>query len=313
MIRVDLITGFLGAGKTTFIQKYAAYLLRQGKKAGIVENDYGAVNVDTMLLQELERDGCIIESVAGACDADCHRRRFKTKLIALGMSGVDRVLIEPSGVFDADEFFDALYEPPLDRWYEIGSVIAIVDAQLEENLSDHSEYLLASQVANAGAVLLSRAADASEEDMIRTTDHLNRAMESVGCSRRFGSDVIACDWDDLTDADFARIMDSGYIPESYVKRHEALDGAYRSLYFLNRSLTAGEAKEKAQRLLNDPDCGNVFRVNGFVNDGGWMQLNATKKILSLTPIAQGQEVIIVIGEELNEERIRDIVDNNKKG
>ena len=311
MIRVDLITGFLGAGKTTFIQKYAAYLLRQGKKAGIVVNDYGAVNVDTMLLQELERDGCIIESVAGACDADCHRRRFKTKLIALGMSGVDRVLIEPSGVFDADEFFDALYEPPLDRWYEIGSVIAIVDAQLEENLSDHSEYLLASQVANAGAVLLSRAADASEEDMIRTTDHLNRAMESVGCSRRFGSDVIACDWDDLTDADFARIMDSGYLPESYVKRHEALDGAYRSLYFLNRSLTAGEAKEKAQKLLNDPDCGNVFRVKGFVNDGGWMQLNATKKILSLTPIAQGQEVIIVIGEELNEERIRDIVDNKK--
>ena len=282
MIRVDLITGFLGAGKTTFIQKYAAYLLRQGKKAGIVENDYGAVNVDTMLLQELERDGC-----------------------------VDRVLIEPSGVFDADEFFDALYEPPLDRWYEIGSVIAIVDAQLEENLSDHSEYLLASQVANAGAVLLSRAADASEEDMIRTTDHLNRAMESVGCSRRFGSDVIACDWDDLTDADFARIMDSGYLPESYVKRHEALDGAYRSLYFLNRSLTAGEAKEKAQKLLNDPDCGNVFRVKGFVNDGGWMQLNATKKSLSLTPIAQGQEVIIVIGEELNEERIRDIVDNKK--
>ena len=99
-------------------------------------------------------------------------------------------------------------------------------------------------------------------------------------------------------------MDSGYLPESYVKRHEALDGAYRSLYFLNRSLTAGEAKEKAQRLLNDPDCGNVFRVKGFVNDGGWMQLNATKKILSLTPIAQGQEVIIVIGEELNEERIR---------
>ncbi|MBQ1349922.1 MAG: GTPase (G3E family) [Ruminococcus sp.] len=311
MIRVDLITGFLGAGKTTFIQKYAAYLLRQGKKAGIVENDYGAVNVDTMLLQELERDGCIIESVAGACDADCHRRRFKTKLIALGMSGVDRVLIEPSGVFDADEFFDALYEPPLDRWYEIGSVIAIVDAQLEANLSDHSEYLLASQVANAGAVLLSRAADASEEDMIRTTDHLNRAMESVGCSRRFGSDVIACDWDDLTDADFARIMDSGYLPESYVKRHEALDGAFRSLYFLNRSLTAGEAKEKAQKLLNDPDCGNVFRVKGFVNDGGWMQLNATKKSLSLTPIAQGQEVIIVIGEELNEERIRDIVDNKK--
>ena len=188
---------------------------------------------------------------------------------------------------------------------------AAIDAQLEENLSDHSEYLLASQVANAGAVLLSRASDASEEDIARTTEHLNRAMESVGCARRFGSDVIACEWDALTDADFARIMDSGYIPESYVKRHEALDGAYRSLYFLNQPLTADEAREKAQKLLGNPACGNIFRVKGFVNDGGWLQLNATKKSLSLAPIAQGQEVIIAIGEELNEERIRDIVENRK--
>lgn len=54
------------------------------------------------------------------CDKDCHRRRFKTKLIAMGMCGYDRVLIEPSGIFDMDEFFDALHEEPLDRWYQIG-------------------------------------------------------------------------------------------------------------------------------------------------------------------------------------------------
>ncbi len=47
------------------------------------------------------------------------------------------VLIEPSGIFfDVDEFFDVLCEEPLDRWYEIGNVIAIVDARLEENLSE---------------------------------------------------------------------------------------------------------------------------------------------------------------------------------
>jgi G3E family GTPase len=56
MIKIDLITGFLGSGKTTFILKYADYLLRQGKRIGILENDYGAVNVDTMLLGGLEGD-----------------------------------------------------------------------------------------------------------------------------------------------------------------------------------------------------------------------------------------------------------------
>ena len=80
-------------------------------------------------------DNCSLEMIAGGCDADCHRRRFKTKLIAMAMSGYDRVIIEPSGIYDVDEIFDALYEEPLDRFYEPGNVIALVDAGLEEDLS----------------------------------------------------------------------------------------------------------------------------------------------------------------------------------
>ena len=54
MIKIDLITGFLGAGKTTLIRRYARWLMDQGQKIGILENDYGAVNVDRMLLQDLK-------------------------------------------------------------------------------------------------------------------------------------------------------------------------------------------------------------------------------------------------------------------
>ena len=53
MVKIDLITGFLGSGKTTFLKQYAQYLLRQGQNIGILENDFGAVNVDMMLLQDL--------------------------------------------------------------------------------------------------------------------------------------------------------------------------------------------------------------------------------------------------------------------
>ena len=63
--KVDLITGFLGSGKTTFIQTYARYLMRQGQRVGIIENDYGSVNVDMMLLQELEREGAVTEMAIG--------------------------------------------------------------------------------------------------------------------------------------------------------------------------------------------------------------------------------------------------------
>ena len=143
MVKIDLITGFLGSGKTTFIKKYAKYLMTQGMNIGILENDFGAVNVDMMLLKDLEGDQCELEMVAGGCDADCHRRRFKTKLIAMGMCGYDRVIVEPSGIFDVDEFFDVLREEPLDQWYEIGSVITIMNAKLEDTLSEEAEYLLA--------------------------------------------------------------------------------------------------------------------------------------------------------------------------
>ena len=139
MVKIDLITGFLGAGKTTFIKEYASYLLRQGLNIGI-----------------LQGEKCELEMISGGCDKETHRRRFKTKLISMAMCGYDRVIVEPSGIYDVDEFFDGLREEPLDRWYEIGSVITIVDAGLEENLSDQAEYLLGSEAADAGVIVLSR-------------------------------------------------------------------------------------------------------------------------------------------------------------
>lgn len=94
MVKIDLITGFLGSGKTTFIKKYVSYLVGKGYNVGILENDYGAVNVDMMLLQDVMGENCHAEMVAGGCGEDCHKRRFKTKLIAMGMSGYDRVIVE---------------------------------------------------------------------------------------------------------------------------------------------------------------------------------------------------------------------------
>ena len=49
MIKIDLITGFLGSGKTTFLKQYAKYLMVQGKNIGILENDFGVVNVLSLI------------------------------------------------------------------------------------------------------------------------------------------------------------------------------------------------------------------------------------------------------------------------
>lgn len=306
MVKIDLITGFLGAGKTTFLKKYAEYLIAKGQNIGILENDFGAVNVDMMLLQDLMGDNCELEMVSGGCDADCHRRRFKTKLIAMGMCGYDRVIVEPSGIFDVDEFFDALREQPLDRWYEVGNVIAIVDANLEEHLSEEAEYILASEVANAGEIILSHADEVSAEQADTTVAHLNRALEQIKCPRRVDKEVLRKSTLDLNEEDFNRLISCSYQMESYRKLDMEEKKGFESVYFMNVKMTEEQLKTTVGKLMNDRECGEVFRVKGFLQkeDGSWIQLNATHNGITMNPIEKGQEVIIVIGEELKEQAIK---------
>ena len=332
MVKVDLITGFLGSGKTTFIRKYAQYLMDTGNNIGILENDYGAVNVDMMLLQDLMGDNCELEMISGGCDKDCHRRRFKTKLIAMGMCGYDRVIVEPSGIFDVDEFFDILHEEPLNRWYQIGNVIAIVDSKLESDLSDEADFILASEVADAGCIGMSKSQDATPEEIQGTIEHVNCVLEKVHCSRRFGKDfdgsveagvtnnVIHKNWDEMSKEDFDRIASCGYEMASYRKPEFEAEDAFTSLYFMNVKMAEKELREAAEKILSDPACGHVFRMKGFmrVDDGEisekadqtqengqhWIELNATKNEITIRPLHVGQEVLIVIGEGLQEDKIK---------
>ena len=133
MVQVDLITGFLGAGKTTFLRRYVRYLVQQGHKVCILENDFGAVNVDAMLVQEVLGPGCDVETISGGCDCDTHQRRMRTKLIAMAMRGFDRVVVEPSGIFDVDEFFDILRDDPLFKYVRDGEYFYYVHSYYGKN------------------------------------------------------------------------------------------------------------------------------------------------------------------------------------
>lgn len=305
MVKIDLITGFLGAGKTTFIRKYAEYLMDKGLSIGILENDYGAVNVDMMLLQDMSGDNCELEMVAGGCDYDCHRRRFKTKLISMGMCGYDRVIVEPSGIYDVDEFFDVLHEEPLDNWYEIGNVITIVDSKLDNDMSVHSDYMLACQLADAGSVILSRTKEADKSDIDNTIVHLNNALKNVRCSRVLDKEIICKDWDTFTEKDYEKILNSGYVMENYTKLFSQDDEGFQSVYYMNKKFTKDELQKIIKEVMEDKKCGNIFRVKGFmkISDNSWIQLNATHNEIRIEPIDKGQEVIIIIGEELDKQRL----------
>ena len=311
MITIDLITGFLGSGKTTFLKEYAQYLMKKGLHIGILENDFGAINVDMLLLHELLGDQCGLEMIAGGCDKESHARRFKTKLIAMGMSGYDRVLVEPSGIYDIDEFFDVLREEPLDEWYEIGNVIAVVDAKLEPKLSKEADYFLASQASHAGCILLSHMDEAEERDVQETIDHLKRALEKLRCKRDLTGAILKKSVMQLTQDDFLKLSSCGYAQASCQKMDLPDDLGFDTLFFMEEKITKEQLQAAAVRILQDEGCGRVLRIKGFLKDegGAWTELNAINGGITMRPIEVGQEVLIVIGEGLKEERIRSCLES----
>jgi hypothetical protein len=305
MIKIDLVTGFLGSGKTTFIKKYAKHFLDKGLKIGILENDYGAINIDLMLLGDIMGDNCELEMIIGGGDLETHKRRFRTKLIAMAMSGYDRIIVEPSGIFEPEEFFDLLYEEPLDKWYEIGSVITIVDVSFAADISDASEYLLATQLACAGALILSKKENYKFVDEEGTISYLNSLLERIKCNRRLKDADIIPSEGKFENCDFEMVSNSGYVLSDYEKKFYEIE-EFNTVFIMNKRLNREELEEKAKRLFQNPDkYGDIIRIKGFTReDEGYSFINMTKNNTEISRIERGQDIFIVIGRHLAEVEIR---------
>jgi len=294
MVRIDLITGFLGSGKTTFIKKYVKYLIDSGENVCILENDFGAINVDMMFLDDLD---CGKEMVSGACDYDCHLRRFKTKLIQIAMMGYNRVIVEPSGIYDTDEFFDALYEEPLNNLYEISNIFCIYDFNTS-NLSYESRYILTSESSVCGKLIVSKRENNEELNL----DYINNILKEFNCNRVFSNKDI-----EYTDnLDFNKLINVGYKSYDHIKIPVNFDNNYDSIYYLDSNITINKLLSIKERLFNE--CGNVVRIKGFIyENNSWHKINLTEKINEVETIENGQKVIIIIGENLNKELINKII------
>ena len=92
-------------------------------------------------------------------------------------------------------------------------------------------------------------------------------------------------------------------PEDYEKMHLEQGKVFDSLYYLNFSMDPDQLKTAVENMFRDPSCGKIFRIKGYIKKGenGWLELNATSREFSLKPAPKGQEVLIVIGENLSKE------------
>ena len=312
MIKLDLITGFLGAGKTTFIKSYARYLIQSGERICIIENDFGAINVDMVLLKELESEGANLEMVVGGDGKEAHKRRLKTKLISMAMMGYDRVIIEPSGIFDVDEFFDLLYEEPLDRFYEASNVIAIVNPKLDKPLSKQARYILMSEVAEAGAVVISRTNEATKEEIADVIQIIKSSMDEFKCKKKIDEKrIILSDFEDNDISWIEQIVKCGINKNSYEKLPVNSDETFQTIFYFDYQMDRDELLEKIKNVFDDPKCGNVHRIKGVVkaSDGATFELNTTRNENVTSAVNFEKAVLIIIGEDLDKDHIAEYLGN----
>ncbi|MGI6010066.1 MAG: GTP-binding protein [Ruminococcus sp.] len=299
MVKVDLITGFLGSGKTTFIRRYADYLQRQGKKINIIENEFGGVSVDSIVLKD---QGCDIRQISGGCMCCTGKIAFQNMLLEGAAMNYDRILVEPSGIYDVDEFFDVMFTQPVKDCCEIGNIFTIVDARFEDSLSDEAKYLMFSQLLSSGKLIMSKTQLFSDEAIQETLKKINELIADRGCSRVFGSDACTKDWDSLTDEDFADFEQSGYRISDHQREFMQHGNVFTARVMAGLCENEKDLKERLDKLMKDPFYGKILRIKGHIADtsGNWYEINCSLDGFYIKPADIKKGLFIVIGQEINE-------------
>jgi G3E family GTPase len=162
MTKIDIVSGFLGAGKTTLIKKLLKEALADTKVV-LIENEFGEIGIDGGFLKEAGieikemNSGCICCSLVGD---------FGTSLKeVLTTYSPERILIEPSGVGKLSDVMKAVQDVTDESEITLNSAVAVVDAsKCKMYIKNFGEFFV-NQIENAGTIVLSRTGKISAEKL----------------------------------------------------------------------------------------------------------------------------------------------------
>ena len=188
MTKIDIISGFLGAGKTTLIKKLIKEALG-GEKVVLIENEFGEIGIDGGFLKEAGieitemNSGCICCTLVG--DFGAALKDVITKY------SPDRIIIEPSGVGKLSDVIKAVADVKKDfEDVELNSFITVADAGKTTMYMKNFGEFFNDQIENANTIVLSRTAKTPESKLEKAVaaikEHNDKAV------------IITTDWDSLT-------------------------------------------------------------------------------------------------------------------
>jgi len=190
MTKIDIVSGFLGAGKTTLIKKLLNEALKDSKVV-LIENEFGEIGIDGGFLKDAGieikemNSGCICCSLVGD---------FGTSLKEVMKTyQPERILIEPSGVGKLSDVMKAVQDVIDEHEVVLNSAVAVVDAsKCKMYIKNFGEFFI-NQIEHAGTIILSRTGNISE-------DKLKKAVELIR-EHNTKATIITTPWDALDGKD----------------------------------------------------------------------------------------------------------------
>ena len=186
MTKVDIISGFLGAGKTTLIAKLLKDAFK-GEQVVLIENEFGEIGIDGGFLKD---SGIEIREMNSGCICCSLVGDFGTSLRdVVDKYHPDRIIIEPSGVGKLSDVIKAVKDLHIENEIVLNSASTVADASKVKVYMKNFGEFFNNQIEHAGTVILSRTQNVSEEK-------LNTAIDLIK-SVNSNAHIITTPWDDI--------------------------------------------------------------------------------------------------------------------
>lgn len=294
--KLYVLTGFLGAGKTTFLLRMLQNF--DGKKVGVIQNDLGKVNIDGELIQKNGLE--LVEISQGSIYCSCRKLDFVKALAELAGRGLDCVLVESSGIGDPSNIEELLRAVDVlhPDAYDFAGLICLVDAANFRSDRDSREEV-GRQVRHAHVVLLNKIDLVEPEEQAAVMAAL-RELNPV-CP--------------IYPAAFGQV-DLSFLDEN-LKQYQYVEG--------EESLNSSETKPKTLVLRTDgpvpraeldgfltavlPQC---WRMKGFLPlDTGWHQVDVVGSHIDYKPCPEKPQGELVIISKIGPAIIRPLMEEWK--